>query len=101
VPDWAGSKSFLTLRSVFQKKWYDRKVRCHKGSVENPHVCCTTCMRTRIENSDRPACPRIRPVRPVPASVPSRIRPRLASYCTNMKRVEVCVIGPLLALNVA
>src|SRR5207302_1077582 len=23
-----------TLRSVFQKKWYDRKVRCHKEAVE-------------------------------------------------------------------
>jgi hypothetical protein len=35
VPDWARSRSFLTLGGVFQEKWYDRKGRCHKGAVEN------------------------------------------------------------------
>jgi hypothetical protein len=35
VPNWAVSKSFWRYRLVFQKKWYDRKVRCHKGAVEN------------------------------------------------------------------
>ncbi len=86
MPDWAGSRSFLTLRPVFQKKWYDRKVRCHKGSVENPPVRCATCMRTTLRTVPDPSVPAF----PSPA-FPSRQR---NLWVTNVFEWRPGVGGP-------